>query len=101
VSVPAQAIGAADCRERRQAARPFGQGLMAILFGERITDAVTVRSAMEKHELSAIDFKLIDDAFNALLQSNPEPVTANKIKDLRNMFHDAYTGWLQIHDEAA
>ena len=26
---------------------------------------------MEKHELSAIDFKLIDDAFKALLQSNP------------------------------
>ena len=56
---------------------------------------------MEKHELSAIDFKLIDDAFNSLLQSNPEPGTANKIKDLRNMFHDAYTGWLEIYDEAA
>jgi hypothetical protein len=56
--------------------------------------------AMEKHELSAIDFKLIDDAFKALLQSNPEPVTADKINDLRNMFHDAYTGWLEI-DEAA
>jgi len=56
---------------------------------------------MDKHELSAIDFKLIDDAFNALLQSNPEPVTADKIKDLRNMFHDAYTGWLEIYDEAA
>jgi hypothetical protein len=55
---------------------------------------------MEQHELSAIDFKLIDDAFKALLQSNPEPVTADKIKDLRNMFHDAYTGWLAI-DEAA
>jgi len=56
---------------------------------------------MDKHELSAIDFKLIDDAFKALLQSNPEPVTADKIKDLRNMFHDAYTGWLEIYDEAA
>ena len=55
---------------------------------------------MEQHELSAIDFKLIDDAFKALLQSNPEPVTADKIKDLRNMFHDAYTGWPAI-DEAA
>jgi hypothetical protein len=55
---------------------------------------------MEKHELSAIDFKLIDDAFKALLQSNPEPVTADKIKDLRNMFHDACTGCLAI-DEAA
>src|SRR6516162_8550333 len=32
----------------------------------------------------------------ALLQSNPDPVTADKIKDLRNMFHDAYTGWIEI-----
>jgi hypothetical protein len=40
--------------------------------------------AMEKHQLGAIDFKLIDDAFKSLLQSNPEPVTADKIKDLRN-----------------
>jgi hypothetical protein len=56
---------------------------------------------MEKHELSASDFKLINDAFKALLQSNPEPVTADKIKDLRNMFYDAYTGWLEIYDEAA
>ena len=64
-------------------------------------DAAFVRStANGKHELSAIDFKLIDDAFKALLQSNPDPVTADKIKDLRNMFHDAYTGWIEI-DEAA
>jgi hypothetical protein len=52
-------------------------------------------SQVDKHELSAIDFKLIDDA------SNPEPVTADKIKDLRNMFQDAYTGWLEIYDKAA
>ena len=55
---------------------------------------------MEKHELSAIDFKLIDDAFQALLESNPEPRTSDKVKDLQNMFHDAYTGWLEL-DEAA
>jgi hypothetical protein len=56
--------------------------------------------AMEKHELSAIDFKLIDDAFQALLESKPEPRTADKVKDLQNMFHGAYTGWLEL-DEAA
>jgi len=55
---------------------------------------------MEKHELSAIDFKLIDEAFTALLQSNPEPRTADKIKDLRSMFNDAYTGWLEIEEAA-
>jgi hypothetical protein len=46
---------------------------------------------MEKHELSKIDFQMIDDAF---MQSNPDPITADKIADLRNMFQDAYTGWL-------
>jgi hypothetical protein len=58
---------------------------------------------MEKHEheLSAIDFKLIDDALKALLQSVPDPVTADKIADLRNMFQDAYTGWLEIYEEVA
>jgi len=30
---------------------------------------------MEKHELSKIDFGMIDDAFKALLQSCPDPVT--------------------------
>ena len=53
---------------------------------------------MEKHEPSKIDFELIDDAF---LQSRPDPVTADKIVDLRNMFQDAYTGWLEIYNEAA
>jgi hypothetical protein len=51
---------------------------------------------MEKHELSKIDFELIDEAFKAFLQSHPDPVTADKIADLRNMFQDAYTGWLEI-----
>jgi hypothetical protein len=36
-----------------------------------------------------------------LLQSRPDPVTADKIVDLRNMFQDAYTGWLEIYNEAA
>jgi hypothetical protein len=41
------------------------------------------------------------DAFKALLQSRPDPVTADKIVDLRNMYLDAYTGWLEIDKEAA
>ena len=61
-----------------------------------------VRStAVEKHELSKIDFDIIEDAFKALLQSRLDPVTADKITDLRNMFRDAYTGWLEIEKEAA
>ncbi len=39
---------------------------------------------MEKHELSKIDFEL----------------TADKVADLRDMFRDAFTGWLEI-DQAA
>ena len=56
---------------------------------------------IEKYELSKIDFDLIEDAFKALLQSRPDPVTADKVTDLRNMFRDAYTGWLEIEKEAA
>ena len=54
---------------------------------------------MEKHELGKRDFELIDDAFKALLQSDPEPITADKVADLRNMFRDAYTGWLEIEQD--
>jgi hypothetical protein len=50
---------------------------------------------MEKRELSKIDFDLIDDGFKALLQSRPDPVTADKIVDLRDKFRDAFTGWLE------
>ena len=56
---------------------------------------------MEKHELSKIEFEIIDKALRALLQSNLDPVTADKVTDLRNMFQDAYTGWLEIDQEAA
>jgi len=56
---------------------------------------------MEKHELSKIDFEIIEDAFKALLQSRPDLVTADKIADLRDKFRDAYTGWLEIEQEAA
>jgi len=55
---------------------------------------------MEKHELSKIDFDIIEDAFTSLLRSRPDPVTADKIVDLRDKFRDAFTGWLEI-DEAA
>ena len=51
---------------------------------------------MEKHELSKIDFEIIEDAFKALLQSWPDPVTADKVVDLRDKFRDAFTGWLEI-----
>ena len=57
--------------------------------------------AMEKHELSKIDFEIIENAFHALLQFHPDPVTADKVADLRDMFRDAYTGWLEIEQEAA
>ena len=55
---------------------------------------------MEKHELSKIDFEIIENAFNSLLQSRPDPVTADKITDLRDMFRDAYTAWLEIEEAA-
>jgi hypothetical protein len=44
---------------------------------------------------------MIDTAFTALLQSRPDPATADEVADLRNMFRDAYTGWLEIDKEAA
>jgi len=52
---------------------------------------------MEKHELSKIDFEIIENAFDALLESRPDPVTADKIADLRDMFR---TGWLEIEQAA-
>ena len=52
---------------------------------------------MEKRELSKIDFEMIDDAFKALLRSShPDPLMRSKIIDLKDKFHDAYTGWLEI-----
>jgi hypothetical protein len=55
---------------------------------------------MEKHELSKIDFEIIEDAFKALLQSRPDPVTADKVTNLRDKFRDAFTGWLEIEEAA-
>jgi hypothetical protein len=55
---------------------------------------------VEKHELSKIDFELIDDAFKALLQSKPDPAVADKIADLRDKFRDAFTGWLEVEQAA-
>ena len=48
-----------------------------------------------------IDFEIIEDAFKALLQSRPDPMTADKVIDLRDKFRDAFTGWLEIEQEAA
>jgi hypothetical protein len=56
---------------------------------------------MEKRELSKIEFDLIEEGLKALLNSRPEPSVAAKIADLRTMFRDAYTGWLEVEDEAA
>jgi len=56
---------------------------------------------MEKHELSKIDFKMIDDAFKALLESgHTDRVVESKIVDLREKFRDAFTGWLEIEEAA-
>ena len=55
---------------------------------------------MEKRELGKTDFELIDDAFKALLQSHPDPMTADKITDLRDKLRDAFTGWLEIEEAA-
>jgi hypothetical protein len=55
---------------------------------------------MEKHELDKIDFELTDDAFKALLQSHLDPMTTDKVADLRNKFRDAFTGWLEIEEAA-
>ena len=55
---------------------------------------------MEKHELSKVEFEIIDKALKAPLQSNLDPVTADKVTDLRNMFQDAFTGWLEIEEAA-
>jgi hypothetical protein len=52
---------------------------------------------MEKHELSKIDFEIIE---NSLLQSHPDPMTADKVADLRDKFRDAFTGWLEIEEAA-
>jgi len=63
---------------------------------------VSVRSITEeKHELSKVEFEIIDKALKALLQSNLDPLTADKVTDLRNTFRDAFTGWLEIDQEAA
>jgi hypothetical protein len=91
--------GVKDRGEYRETAGAGAEGLTAIRLGE--TDAVLLGvTAVEKHELSKIDFELIEDAFKALLQSRPDPVTADKIADLRDKFRDAFTGWLEIEEAA-
>ena len=66
---------------------------------------------MEKHELSKVDFETI--AFKALLQSRLDPVTADKIVDLRECLgmltlagwrlrkrlRSRAAGWGNIHDK--
>ncbi len=52
---------------------------------------------MEKHELSKLEFEIIEKALKALLQSNLDPVTTDNVTDLRNMFQDAH----EVYKEAA
>ena len=74
------------------------RSFIALLLGDWMTNAaLSGVTAVEKHELSKTDFEIIDDAFNVLLQYRPDPV----IVELRNMFRDAHTGWLEIEKEAA
>ncbi len=42
----------------------------------------------------------IEEGLKALLNSGPDPSVAGKIADLRSMFRDAYTGWLEVEAEA-
>jgi hypothetical protein len=56
---------------------------------------------MEKRELSKTEFELIDEGLKVLLDSGPDPAVAEKVADLRSMFRDAYTGWLEVEQEAA
>jgi hypothetical protein len=57
------------------------------LLGDQTTDAaLSGVPPMEKCELSKIDFEIIENAFSALLQSHPDPMTADKIADLRDKF---------------
>jgi hypothetical protein len=65
-----------------------------------LSAALSGVTVVEKHELSKVDFELIEDAFKALLQSRPDPITADKIADLRDKFRDAFTGWLEIEEAA-
>jgi hypothetical protein len=45
------------------------------------------------------DFEIIEDA-KALLRSDPDPVLADKVGDLRDKFRDSFTGWLEIEEAA-
>ena len=56
---------------------------------------------MEKHELSKVEFDLIDEGLKTLLDSDPDPKVARKIADLRSMFRDGYTGYLEVEDKVA
>jgi hypothetical protein len=89
--------GASDRGEYRQAAGASTEGLITVLFSDWVARCGFVRStAAEKHELSKIDFELIEDAFTSLLHSRPDPVTADKIVDLRDKFRLRRPGQLFI-----
>jgi hypothetical protein len=72
--------------------RPAG-GLLPLQHSERKSRA-SGRGAADRK----IDFELIDDAFKALLKS--DPVVADRIADLRDRFCDAFAGWLGFEEAA-
>ena len=94
----AQGVGAAAGSKQsirhHSAARlcsPLGWHRSAICAGNR-------RRVLDALEKRGVEF--IENAFNSLLQSRPDPLTADKIADLRDRFRDAYAGWLEIEEAA-
>ncbi len=94
---PSPSRGAADRGEYCEVAGASAEGPMTLFSCCGFVGSI----ALEKHELSKIEFEIIEDAFKALLQSRADPVTADKVADLRDKFRDAFTGWLEIEKEAA
>lgn len=59
---------------------------------------------MRKHELSAPSFALIDRAFSLALEhphSRKNPRTEMEMRELKELFSRAHTGWLELEDDNA
>ena len=48
---------------------------------------------MTERELSAKDFAILREVFNAHLQKQPDDIRA---RELAELFHEAHTGWLEL-----
>ena len=44
--------------------------------------------------------EIADEGSKSLLNSGPDLVLAQKVMDLRDMFRNAYTGWLEVEEAA-